>query len=141
MRCLYIFNRNGMCLHYHVWLRSLMTLSPQQDQKLMFGMLFSLNSFTAKIDPVSSGKENNPPCSFYSFRTNTYKLHFMETASGIKIILLTDPRIGDLREALMHIYSNIYVEYVVKNPLYSPGQPFRCELFNMALDHYVKTLQ
>ncbi len=52
MRCLYIFNRDGVCLHYHVWLRPLTTLSPHQDQKLMFGLLFSLKSFTAKMDPV-----------------------------------------------------------------------------------------
>jgi hypothetical protein len=52
MRCMYIFNRNGVCLHYHVWLRPHTTLSQQQDQKLMFGLLFSLKSFTAKMDPL-----------------------------------------------------------------------------------------
>ncbi|CAK9215903.1 unnamed protein product [Sphagnum troendelagicum] len=148
MRCLYIFNRDGVCLHYHVWLRPLTTLSPHQDQKLMFGLLFSLKSFTAKMDPVGGNKGNlgapNLPgqgCSFHSFRTNTYKLSFMESPSGIKLILITDPRMGDLRDALKYIYSNIYVEYVVKNPLYTPGQPFKCELFNATLDQYVKTLQ
>lgn len=54
MRCLYIYNRNGVCMHYHVWLRPLTTLSQQQDQKLMFGLLFSLKSFTAKMDPLRS---------------------------------------------------------------------------------------
>lgn len=49
---MYIFNRNGVCLHYHVWLRPHTTLSQQQDQKLMFGLLFSLKSFTAKMDPI-----------------------------------------------------------------------------------------
>ncbi|KAF3773243.1 Trafficking protein particle complex subunit 1 [Nymphaea thermarum] len=52
MRCIYIFNRNGVCLLYREWQRPLKTLSPQQDQKLMFGLLFSLKSFTAKMDPV-----------------------------------------------------------------------------------------
>ncbi|PQQ01157.1 hypothetical protein Pyn_17567 [Prunus yedoensis var. nudiflora] len=59
-------------------------------------------------------------CSFHSFRTNTYKLTFMESPSGIKIILVTHPRTGDLRESLKYIY-NLYVEYVVKNPLYTSG--------------------
>ncbi len=147
MRCLYVFNRDGVCLHYHVWLRPLTTLSPHQDQKLMFGLLFSLKSFTAKMDPVgfaffpwpsmclcarvsircfsssharvcnnffspvlikpyarfltlpnlvncnSSGNKGNlgapnlpgQGCSFHSFRTNTYKLSFMESPSGIKV--------------------------------------------------------
>lgn len=145
---MYIFNRNGVCLHYHVWMRPHTTLSQQQDQKLMFGLLFSLKSFTAKMDPIGGNKGNlgmpslpGQGCSFHSFRTNTYKLSFMESPSGIKLILVTDPRMGDLREALKYIYNNIYVEYVVKNPLYTPGQPFKCELFNATLDQYVKTLQ
>ncbi|KAK6280452.1 hypothetical protein POUND7_020719, partial [Theobroma cacao] len=37
-----------------------------------------------------------------------------------KIILVTHPRTGDLCEPLKYIY-NLYVEYVAKNPLYTPG--------------------
>lgn len=44
--------------------------------------------------------------------------------SEMQIILVTHPKTGDLREALKYIYS-IYVEYVVKNPLYTPGTPIR----------------
>lgn len=148
VRCMYIFDRNGVCLHYHLWFRPLTTLSPHQDQKLMFGLLFSLRSFTVKMDPTSNNKGNlgvpqlpGQGCSFHAFRTNTYKLSLLETPSGLKIVLVTDPKMGDLREVLRHIYSDIYVEYVVKNPLYTPGQPFRCELFNASLDQYFKTLQ
>ncbi|XP_020413573.1 TMV resistance protein N isoform X2 [Prunus persica] len=50
----------------------------------------------------------------------------MEFPSGIKIILVTHPRTRDLRESLKYIY-NLYVEYVVKNPLYTSGTPIRYE--------------
>ncbi|GFQ05336.1 protein phyllo chloroplastic [Phtheirospermum japonicum] len=73
------------------WNRPLKTLSSQQDHKLMFGLLFSLKSLTAKMDPTSAEKGNlgvpqlpGQGCSFHSFRTNTYKLSFMESPSGIK---------------------------------------------------------
>ncbi|GER49213.1 trafficking protein particle complex subunit 1 [Striga asiatica] len=89
---LYIFNRNGVCLLYREWNRPLKTLSSQQDHKLMFGLLFSLKSLTAKMDPTSAEKGNlgvpqlpGQGCSFHSFRTNTYKLSFMESPSGIKV--------------------------------------------------------
>lgn len=49
---LYLFNRNGVCLLYKEWHRPLKTLDSNQDQKLMFGLLFSLKSFTAKMDPT-----------------------------------------------------------------------------------------
>ncbi|CAJ2675860.1 unnamed protein product [Trifolium pratense] len=91
---LYVFNRNGICLLYREWNRPLHTLNAQQDHKLMFGLLFSLKSLTAKMDPTSAEKGNlgvpqlpGQGCSFHSFRTNTYKLSFMETPSGIKHVL------------------------------------------------------
>ncbi|GAU31904.1 hypothetical protein TSUD_270890 [Trifolium subterraneum] len=55
----------------------------------------------------------------------------------MQIILVTHSRTGDLRESLKYIY-NLYVEYVVKNPLYTPGSPIRSELFNTTLDQYVR---
>ncbi|KAI8001401.1 Trafficking protein particle complex subunit 1 [Camellia lanceoleosa] len=144
---MHVFNRNGVCLLYREWNRPLHNLNAQQDHKLMFGLLFSLKSLTAKMDPtrfvlllqVLNFKHNmfaaekgnlgvpqlpGQGCSFHSFRTNTYKLSFMESPSGIKIILITHPRTGDLRDSLKYIY-NLYVEYVVKNPLYTPGTPIR----------------
>ncbi|KAJ3694574.1 hypothetical protein LUZ60_010054 [Juncus effusus] len=143
---LYVFNRAGVCLLNREWLRPLRTLDPNQDHKLMFGLLFSLRSFTAKVDPTVAEKGNlgvplltGQGCSFYSFTTNTYKLSFMESPSGIKLILITHPRTGDQRESLKYIY-NLYVEYVVKNPLYVPGSPIQCDLFTKNLDQYVKTL-
>lgn len=49
---MYVFNRNGVCLLYREWNRPLHTLDAQQDHKLMFGLLFSLKSLTAKMDPT-----------------------------------------------------------------------------------------
>nr|GEU37234.1 trafficking protein particle complex subunit 1 [Tanacetum cinerariifolium] len=128
------------------WNRPLRTLDSNQDHKLMFGLLFSLKSLTAKMDPSSAEKGNlgvpqlpGQGCSFHSFRTNTYKLSFMESPSGIKIILVTHPKASDLRESLKYIY-NLYVEYVVKNPLYTPGTPIKSDLFNTTLDQYVRGL-
>lgn len=40
-------------------------------------------------------------------------------------MLNTSPNVGDLREAMSTIYSSIYVDHVVKHPLYSPGEPFK----------------
>ncbi|CAN1158577.1 Trafficking protein particle complex subunit 1 [Linum perenne] len=51
---IYIFNRNGVCLLYKEWNRPLHTLNAHQDHKLMFGLLFSLKSLTAKMDPTKS---------------------------------------------------------------------------------------
>jgi len=93
-------------------------------------------------------------CTFHSFRTNNYKLHFLESPSGLKvqgvapfkagalaahtislskrawscgpqIVLNTGAEAGDMRDHLNYIYGAIYVECVLKNPAYTPGRPFR----------------
>eukprot|EP00850_Spirogloea_muscicola_P014102 SM000099S25208 [mRNA] locus=s99:271621:272722:+ [translate_table: standard] len=166
IHAVYVFDRAGVCLYYRAWRRPHAPLSAAEDRKLMFGLLFSLKSFAAKMDPAAPPSVLLPPplpplrlqpnageggpsppaplgrgCSFRAFRTNTYKLSFLESPSGIKIVLISEPRMGDMREPLKHIYSRIYAECIVKNPLHTPGQPFSCELFATTLDQYVKTLQ
>lgn len=42
----------------------------------------------------------------------------------MQIVLNSDASAGDLRDNLSYIYG-LYVEYVMKNPLYNPGEPFR----------------
>jgi trafficking protein particle complex subunit 1 len=50
---LYVFHRNGVCLLYREWHRPPRTLDATQDHRLMFGLLYSTRSFTAKIDPTA----------------------------------------------------------------------------------------
>lgn len=43
----------------------------------------------------------------------------------LQMVLNTSPDVGELREVMSYVYEEIYVEYVVRNPLYTPGQPFK----------------
>jgi hypothetical protein len=54
---------------------------------------------------------------FLSYRTAEYKLHYFETPSQLKFVLLTDPRTGSMRTVLHQVWATLYVEFVVKNPL------------------------
>eukprot|EP00884_Botryococcus_braunii_P020759 jgi/Botrbrau1/7367/Bobra.0316s0013.2 len=100
---------------------------------MMFGLFFSLKTFTAAMDPRAPEGDDRQQlgaplrigeaCGFHSFRANNYKLHFFESPSGLKIVLNTDPEVGDLREQLSHIYGSIYVPYAMKNPGYTPRDP------------------
>lgn len=79
--------------------------------------------------------------SFLSYRTSQYKLHYYETPTNIKFVMLTDTKSGSMRIALQQIYVNCYVEYVVKNPL-SPvehpgGVGVNNELFEASLEQFV----
>lgn len=130
---LYIYNKSGICIYYEEWNRKKPSSNLAEEQKLLFGMLFSLKSFVTKTSPKPY------PCTivinsiewymgglslmrhriddkigFHCYKTSTYKLHFYETLTNVKFIILTDPNTPDLREELKKLHSQIYVEYPCK---------------------------
>jgi hypothetical protein len=54
---------------------------------------------------------------FTSYTTSQYKLHFYETQTGYRFILLSDPSTDSLRFVLRQIHVGPFVEHVVRNPL------------------------
>jgi|SRR6218665_1778892 len=132
----YIFDRNGTCLYYAEWNRRKQSgISQDEEFKLMFGMLFSIRSFVSRMSPTDQ-KEG-----FISYKTNEYKLNLYETPSGLKFVLNTDLSVGNIHDVLQQLYSQIYVEYVVKNPACIQGQPITSELFKTKLDEFVRGQQ
>mmetsp|Transcript_3581 Transcript_3581/g.4640 ORF Transcript_3581/g.4640 Transcript_3581/m.4640 type:complete len:143 (-) Transcript_3581:130-558(-) len=131
---IFIYSRKGDCLYYEQWNRE-NSPSPSlaEEQKLLFGVLHSLKSFVSKISPASDD-------SLKYYKTSTYKLHYFETPSGLKIVLMTDPQAGDLSQYLKEIY-HFYVKFCTKNPLYKMGDPIKCDLFSSNLQSLVQKLQ
>ncbi|XP_066252306.1 trafficking protein particle complex subunit 1 [Euwallacea similis] len=130
---IYIFDRLGTLLYYQEWNRSKHSgITRDEEAKLMYGMIFSLKSFVNKISPTDT-KEG-----FLFYKTSKYTLHYLETPSGLKFILNTDNHSQGVRDLLHQIYKEIFVEYVVKNPLCSLSQPIQSELFKTKLDAYIK---
>mmetsp|Transcript_50045 Transcript_50045/g.156628 ORF Transcript_50045/g.156628 Transcript_50045/m.156628 type:complete len:187 (-) Transcript_50045:477-1037(-) len=110
--CFYLFDRNGVCLYYEDWHRVKRPKNLPEEQKLIFGLLFSLKATVCAMRPGGDGKL--VPDALQSYNTSTYKLHYYETPTGLRFILITDPPVPSLRECLRQIYSHIYVEYVTK---------------------------
>ncbi|BCS28833.1 TRAPP subunit BET5 [Aspergillus puulaauensis] len=109
------------------------TRTTDDDAKLIFGTVFSLRNMVRKL----GGEDDN----FVTYRTSQYKLHYYETPTNIKFVMLTDVKSPNMRVALQQIYINLYVEYVVKNPL-SPtehpgGEGVNNELFEQSLEQFV----
>ncbi|NXA25630.1 TPPC4 protein, partial [Ibidorhyncha struthersii] len=94
------------------------------NEKLMLAsMLFAIGS---QLSPEvgSSGIE--------MLETDTFKLHCFQTLTGIKFVVLADPRQAGIDSLLRKIYE-IYSDFALKNPFYSLEMPIRCELFDQNL--------
>ncbi|KEY74139.1 hypothetical protein S40285_00312 [Stachybotrys chlorohalonatus IBT 40285] len=134
----YIFDRHTECIYAKSWLP---TARPDHgvsgdDAKLIFGTVFSLRNMVRKL-----GGDDD---AFISYRTGQYKLHFYETPANLRFVLLTDTATMSMRNVLHQIYINLWVEYVVKNPLapveHKGGQGVKNELFELGLDQFIRGL-
>lgn len=125
------------------------TLSNEDDAKLIFGSIFSLRRMVRQL----GGEDDRCALcfrfpvycthnlSFLSYRTGEYKLHYFETPTNLKFVMLTDTRIGNMRTVLYQIWANLYVEYVVKNPISPVEHPggigVANELFDGGLESFI----
>ncbi|KAI0400868.1 snare-like protein [Xylaria palmicola] len=104
--------------------------------KLVFGTVFSLRNMVRKL-----GGDDD---AFIAFRTADYKLHYYETPTSLRFALLTEPGALSMRNVLHQIYINLWVEYVVKNPLspveHKGGEGVRNEMFELGLDKFIRGL-
>jgi len=133
---LWIFDEKGTLLFYREWLRKKHTsMDREQEAKLLYGMLFSIKSFVNKLSPEDL-KEG-----FQSFKTSQYRLNLYETPTKVKFVLNTDTAVTHpvVRDLLRKLHSQVFVEYAVKNPLYTQGTPIESQLFNTKLDEFVQS--
>lgn len=104
----------------------------------MFGMLFALREFTVELSPSQTKAAGTPR----HFETDAYALHYYETPTGLRFVLTTSKEFGgaDIVQHLREIYSEVYVEFVTKNPLARRADPVKSPLFLAKLDSYVRAL-
>mmetsp|Transcript_31008 Transcript_31008/g.41381 ORF Transcript_31008/g.41381 Transcript_31008/m.41381 type:complete len:179 (-) Transcript_31008:359-895(-) len=94
-----------------------------EQRKLIFGMLFSLREIVGSLIPEGE------PGGLLSVRTGASTIHNYETLSGLRFAMYTNndvtkkyPGATSVRDALRHIYTEIWMECVVRSPLYRPGE-------------------
>ncbi|KAK8802021.1 hypothetical protein WA158_006416 [Blastocystis sp. Blastoise] len=133
---IYIFDTTGSCLYYHEWTREHDAFKSNRDEekKLIFGLIFSLKQFIKTLSPNPEAEEG-----LHCFKTKTYTLYHLDTPSGLRFIVNTDNETPDMTDALWHIY-DLFIEYVVKNPLWKVGTEVKLPIFTANLSAYVSSL-
>ncbi|CAG0908619.1 unnamed protein product [Cyprideis torosa] len=60
-----------------------------------------------------------------------------ESPTGLQFVMNTDVQSADIRELLTTIYTQAFVEHVVKNPLLNPAEPIQSDIFRQKLNELV----
>ncbi|XP_064610323.1 trafficking protein particle complex subunit 4-like [Liolophura sinensis] len=97
----------------------------------MFHSLFAIGSQLSP-EPRSSGIE--------LLETDTFNLHCFQTLTGIKFIVVADPRQTAVDALLKKIYE-VYSDFALKNPFYSMDMPIRCDLFETNLQAALEQIE
>ena len=114
---IFILNKDGHCLFYEDFVAST-TIEKFKEDKQERGRLKNINGiaeglkiFAKKLGMITGNK-------LRSFITQKYRFNFFESASGLKFIILSSESAKDLTETLSYLYTDVYIEYVNRNPLY-----------------------
>lgn len=67
------------------------------------------------------------------FQTKTYRFHYLESASGFKIVVTTDLETRDMESQMWNIYS-VFADMVVQNPNWGVNDVIEMEEFSNAVD-------
>ncbi|DBA02958.1 TPA: hypothetical protein N0F65_005985 [Lagenidium giganteum] len=146
-----IYNRNGACLFHEKWHtgKTVNYSDPEEEKRLLFGLIFSLKEFVQKIapvaqtDPFSADHATTPHSDgLQRYQTKSYTCHHYETPSGLRFILFTDNNAGDLTTVLKYIYSHYYIDFVVTNPLSNVNstKAITSQLFRTQVKQYLENL-
>uniref|UniRef100_A0AC34RE66 Trafficking protein particle complex subunit n=1 Tax=Panagrolaimus sp. JU765 TaxID=591449 RepID=A0AC34RE66_9BILA len=129
----YLFNAKGQCICYKEWKREKAREMPEAEEfRVVFGMIHALRSYIQRVS-TKDGQQ-----SIKYFKTSGYKMNYMETITGLKFVLNSDPEAIGIPELLRTIYQ-IYVETIIKNPLVNTEDVIESKLFHSRLDETIKT--
>ena len=118
------------CIFHKEWQTIPDTATKEDRERLLFGLLFSLNRTATKMSP------KDHPGQLSSLTTSQYKMHFYQTATGYMFVLLTSANCPNLREKLRQFFQQVFLPYVVMNPLYELNTPIKIAAFDNAVDSF-----
>lgn len=144
---LHVFDRKGKTLFTKRYVKSNKDEEDPEElaeqRKLVFGMLYSLQDVVVSLTPEMP-KERG----LYSIRTGASTLYHHESASGLRFALYVTGDQGNnsssnansIRQALNHIYNELWIQCVTLSPLYQPSEPnVDATNFEQQLDSYLAT--
>lgn len=125
--CLYAFSSGGECFLYMEWERERQPSNAAHDRRVVHGLILSAESAVTKLGSQDGVK---------AIRADAYTIHCFASPTGVRLALLTEATATALNEQLWHIYANLYVPLVVRNPAPSPSAS-ALELFQRAVAEHV----
>lgn len=131
---LMIINSYGGLVFYQTYDKNAPLLD--SNEPLIIGStLHGIHVITVEVSPVANSS------GFNEIECTNWKMSCLQTVTGLKFILHTDPNQTKTNEHLRDIYA-CYTDYVLKNPFYTLDQPVSqtCSKFVAEVAHLIETI-
>ncbi|KAK2195765.1 bifunctional Trafficking protein particle complex subunit/Longin-like domain superfamily [Babesia duncani] len=94
-----------------------------QYEKLLVGFLSGLAAFSKTITVTNElkGPTGLSVAYFNACATTNFKIHYLETITGYKLVCITSPDVSNLDVTLEAIYKELITNTILTNPLYIVG--------------------
>ena len=86
-----------------------------------FHSQYAISEQLSPIPNTSSGME--------SIEADDFTIHCLKSPTGLKFLLITEPKAKDIQRALSTVYT-LFSDIVCKNPFYVFNQPIKNPLFD-----------
>lgn len=124
----YIFDRHCNCVFRADYMPPSNELDPEEHAKLVYGVVHSMLGLCQRL------KQESP---FISMSTSSCWMHVLHTPTNLRIVMLTNKDLDNCRDLLRTIYEELYLNYVIKNPL-SLDSKITNTKFKYALDYLMR---
>ncbi|GAW83162.1 trafficking protein particle complex subunit 1 [Plasmodium gonderi] len=142
--------------------------SKSEKEKLLLGSIYALNYLCFNIQPnkkfknlykshhdvnknmnqnfkthnhnIINTQNNLHVGNFNSFNTPFYKLHYFETLTAYKFIIITHKNTPNLSSLLRDIYKTIFLDLIILNPVYNIGDEIQDKLFDEKIINRIRSL-
>ena len=128
---LHVYNRGGDAIFRQEWARAA-PANPEGEQHL-HALATVMHDILSKLPADGDGAGAK------ALTTSHYKLHVLNTLTGYRFIMLTDPTFGtaDGQEVLRRVYEGPFVEAVAACPSYEPHAPGK----TVTIQHFPRRLR
>jgi hypothetical protein len=100
---------------------------------VLAGTFHGIHAITSQISPLPAGG------GIELLQSEDFHLYCFQSPTGMKFIIIADAQYQTLEITCQRLYE-IYADFAMKNPFYQPEMPIRAELFDLAINKFVKSI-
>ncbi|KAF2674253.1 Sybindin-like protein [Microthyrium microscopicum] len=140
---LLVVNKAGGLVFNREFHTGLATLS-SNDLLILAGTFHGVHAITRQLAPAPVQPPNTPQnfpvraSGLEVLESSHFRLNCFQTITGTKFLLITEPAQPNVEIIIRRVYE-LYADFVMKNPFYTVEMPIRCQKFDAALDHFIKS--